>query len=187
MGLASLTAGVKARAIGELLRKTLPESDLLYDYARQLASPAFDVPVGGLLTGSIDALVRLPDSTKKNPRLLITDYKSNKLHTSGMKGPLRAYHPDRLAAAMAEHHYPLQALLYGTAVFRLLRWRLPQVDPDDCIAGVAYAFIRGMKGPHTPTDEHGRRYGVFLWQAPPGLWQQLSDLLVTPQPAGVGS
>ena len=145
------------------------------------------MPVGGLLTGSIDALLRLPESTPEHPRLLITDYKSNKLHTSSMPGPLRAYHPDRLAAAMAEHHYPLQALLYGTAVFRLLRWRLPQVDPDDCIAGVAYAFIRGMKGPDTPTDEQGRRYGVFLWQAPRGLWQQLSDLLVTPQPAGVSS
>jgi len=88
---------------------------------------------------------------------------------------------------MAEHHYPLQALLYGTAVYRLLRWRLPEADPDDCIAGVAYAFIRGMKGPTTPTAEQGRRYGVFVWQAPPGLWQQLSDLLVTPQPAGVGA
>lgn len=185
MGLAPLTAGVKARAVGDLLRQTLPESDPLFDYAEKLASSAFDVPVGGLLTGSIDALLRLPESTPEHPRLLITDYKSNKLHTTGMPGPLRAYHPDRLAAAMAEHHYPLQALLYGTAVFRLLRWRLPQVDPDDCLAGVAYAFIRGMKGPNTPTDEQGRRYGVFLWQAPRGLWQQLSDLLVTPQPARV--
>jgi exodeoxyribonuclease V beta subunit len=186
IGLASLTAGVRTRAIGELLRQALPETDLLYDYAKQLTNPAFDVPVGGLLTGSIDGLLRLPDSTPSRPRLLITDYKSNKLHTTGMNDPLRAYHPDRLTAAMAEHHYPLQALLYGTAVYRLLRWRLPEVDPDDCIAGVAYAFIRGMKGPTTPTAEQGRRYGVFVWQAPPGLWQQLSDLLVTPQPAGVG-
>jgi exodeoxyribonuclease V beta subunit len=188
MGLASLTAGIRARAIGELLRQVLPKTDLLYDYAGQLANPSFDVPVGGLLTGSIDGLLRLPDSTPDRPRLLITDYKSNKLHTTGMNDPLRAYHPDRLTAAMAEHHYPLQALLYGTAVYRLLRWRLPAVDPDDCIAGVAYAFIRGMKGPNTPTDELGRRYGIFVWQAPRrGLWQQLSDLLVTPQPAGVGA
>jgi exodeoxyribonuclease V beta subunit len=184
MGLASLVQGVKASAIGELLGATLPESDMLRDYAGMLAGRAFDVPVGGLLTGSIDALMRLPGSTPDQPRLLITDYKSNKLHKNDMRDPLQAYAPDRLIPAMAEHHYPLQALLYGTAVYRMLRWRLPEADPDRCIAGVAYAFIRGMKGPSTPLDEKGRRYGVFAWQAPPGLWQKLSDLLVTPQLAG---
>ena len=151
-----------------------------------LAGRAFDVPVGGLLTGSIDALLRLPGSTTDKPRLLIADYKSNKLHKNDMPDPLRAYAPDRLVAAMAEHHYPLQALLYGTAVYRLLRWRLPEADPDACIAGVAYAFIRGMQGPATPADDKGHRYGVFAWQAPPGLWKKLSDLLVTPQPEGAG-
>lgn len=184
MGLASLVEGVKARAIGELLQAELPASDILHDYAELLAGRAFDVPVGGLLTGSIDALLRLPENTPDRPRLLIADYKSNKLHKNDMPDPLRAYAPDRLIPAMAEHHYPLQALLYGTAVYRMLRWRLPQADPDECIAGVAYAFIRGMKGPATPLDKKGHRYGVFAWQAPPGLWKKLSDLLVTPQLAG---
>ncbi|MFM8734860.1 MAG: UvrD-helicase domain-containing protein [Pirellulales bacterium] len=184
MGLASLVEGVKARAIGELLQAELPKSDILHDYASMLAGRAFDVPVGGLLTGSIDALLRLADSRPDRPRLLIADYKSNKLHKNDMSDPLRAYARERLVHAMAEHHYPLQALLYGTAVYRLLRWRLPTCDPDECIAGVAYAFIRGMKGPATPVDEKGHRHGVFAWQAPPGLWKKLSDLLVTPQPAG---
>jgi exodeoxyribonuclease V beta subunit len=186
MGLASLVEGVKAKAIGELLEAELPESDSLHAYAESLAGRAFDVPVGGLLTGSIDALLRLAGSTSDRPRLLIADYKSNKLHKNDMPDPLRAYAPDRLGDAMAEHHYPLQALLYGTAVYRMLRWRLPESDPDACIAGVAYAFIRGMQGPATPVDEKGHRYGVFAWQAPPGLWKKLSDLLVTPQLAGAG-
>jgi exodeoxyribonuclease V beta subunit len=184
MGLASLVDGIKARAIGTLLIAALSESDILRDYATLLAGPAFDVPVGGLLTGSIDALLRLPESTRERPRLLITDYKSNKLHKNDAADPLAAYAPERLGAAMAEHHYPLQALLYGTAVYRMLRWRMPEADPDECIAGVAYAFIRGMKGPTTPTDAKGHRYGVFAWQAPRGLWKKLSDLLVTRQPAG---
>ena len=184
MGLASLVDGVKARAIGELLQEMLPASDPLRHYAGVLAGRAFDVPVGGLLTGSIDAVVRLPGSEPGRPRLLIADYKSNKLHRPGMSDPLRAYHPERLVAAMEEHHYPLQALLYGTAIHRMLRWRLPGVDSDDCIAGVVYAFIRGMKGPATPADAAGHRYGVFLWQPPRGLWQRLSDLLVTRPAAG---
>jgi exodeoxyribonuclease V beta subunit len=184
LGLASLADGVRAASIGAVLADLLAPDDPLRAYADTLAGPAFDVPVGGLLTGSIDAVLRLPDSTPGRPRLLLADYKSNKLHRTGMADPLRAYHPDRLVAAMAEHHYPLQALLYGTAVYRLLRWRLPQVDPDDCIAGVAYAFIRGMQGPETPRDAAGRRSGVFTWEPPRGLWSRLSDLLVTRGAAG---
>jgi exodeoxyribonuclease V beta subunit len=184
MGLASLAAGVQAKALGEALADMLPAGDPLGDYAAMLAGPAFEVDMGGLLTGSIDALLRLPASTPDRPRLLICDYKSNKLHRTGMPDPLRAYAPDRLVAAMAEHHYPLQALLYGTAVYRMLRWRLPKADPDDCIAGVAYAFIRGMKGSATPIDARGHRCGVFAWQPPRGLWRRLSDVLVTPRPTG---
>ena len=186
LGLASLNQHLQARRIGELLQTTLATDDPLRPYADTLASPAFDMPVGGLLSGSIDALLRLPSSTPAAPQLLICDYKSNKLHRSGMADPLAAYAPELLPAAMAEHHYPLQALLYGTAVFRMLRWRLPEADPDTCITGVLYAFIRGMQGPDTPADEAGRRSGVFFWQAPPGLWQHLSDLLAGAPLAGAG-
>lgn len=184
MGLASLLAGVQASGIGRVLQETLSSDDPLRPYANTLASSAFDVPVGGLLNGSIDAVLRLPGSTPERPRLVLADYKSNKLHKTGMEAPLRAYHPDRLVAAMAEHHYPLQAVLYGTAVYRMLRWRVPAADPDDCIAGVVYGFIRGMKGPDTPTDDRGHRYGVFAWQPPRGLWERLSDLLVAADGGG---
>jgi exodeoxyribonuclease V beta subunit len=86
---------------------------------------------------------------------------------------------------MADHHYPLQALLYGAAVFRLLRWRLPEANPDTAIVGVLYAFVRGMLGSNTPADSEGRRSGVFFWKPPAGLWQQLSDLL-SPAPLAGG-
>jgi exodeoxyribonuclease V beta subunit len=184
MGLASLVDGVKASDIGKVLQAFLPHGDPLRAYADVLAGQAFDVTLGGLLTGSIDAVLRLPESTPDRPRLVLVDYKSNRLHKAGARNPMAAYRPDLLVDAMAKHHYPLQALLYGTAVYRMLRWRLPDVDPDDCIAGVAYTFIRGMKGFHAPVDEKGHRYGVFAWQPPRGLWCRLSDLLVTPQVAG---
>lgn len=185
MGLASLADGVTASAIGRVLVDMLPGDDPLSEYAKTLAGPSFNLPLGGLLTGSIDAVLRLSSRTHERPRLLLVDYKSNNLHGSGMSDPMEAYRPDRLVGAMAEHDYPLQAILYGTATYRMLRWRLPHVDPDDCIAGVAYAFIRGMKGPETPVDERGHRYGVFAWTPPPGLWARLSDLLETPVTAGV--
>jgi len=184
MALPPLDAGVSARRIGRLLERatrTRPD-DPLADYARTLAAPAFDIPVGGLLTGSIDALVRLPGSTAAAPRLAICDYKSNKLHADGAASPLDAYDQAGLLEEMIAHHYPLQALLYGTAVFRWLRWRLPAADPDACIAGIVYAFIRGMKGPATPVDAAGRRHGVFTWRPPRGLFADLSDALAGKEP-----
>jgi exodeoxyribonuclease V beta subunit len=186
MGLAALTDGVMASDLGKSLTKLLDDGDPLAEYAKKLSGSTFDVPVGGLLNGSIDAILRLRGSTRENPRLLLVDYKSNKLHRSGMTDPFNAYHPDQLVDAMADSHYPLQALLYGTANYRMLRWRLPDADPDDCIVGVAYAFIRGMKGPATRKDDRGHRYGVFAWTPPRGrgFWQTLSDVLVTPIAAG---
>ena len=182
MAVAGLDRGVLASDIGRVLNQCLPAHDPLRAYAGRLAGHAFDVPLAGLLNGSIDAVLRLPGRPADDPRLVIADYKTNKLHAQGDALPLAAYAPAKLVAAMADHHYPLQALVYGTAVYRMLRWRLGRRmpagwDPGACLVGVVYGFIRGMKGPDTPADCGGRRYGVFTWQPPAGLWKRLSDLL----------
>lgn len=182
MTLTSLSSGVLASDIGLLLAQLLSPNDPLFSYAHQLSDASFNIPLGGLLNGSIDALLRLPDSTADAPRLVISDYKSNKLHTADMANPLEAYAPAKLLETMIHHHYPLQALLYGTAIYRLLRWRAPHIDHDACIAGIAYGFIRGMVGPATPTDASGNRYGVFTWAAPAGMWSRLSDLFAGKRP-----
>lgn len=182
MALTSLTSGVIASDIGAVLTQMLSPNDPLFSYAHQLSDTSFNIPLGGLLNGSIDALLRLPHSTTDAPRLVISDYKSNKLHTADMANPLDAYAPAKLLEAMVHHHYPLQALLYGTAIYRLLRWRVPHIDHDACITGIAYGFIRGMVGPTTPTDTNGNRYGVFTWAAPSGIWSRLSDLFAGERP-----
>lgn len=182
MALTSLSSGVLASDIGAALAQVLNPSDPLFSYAHQLSDTSFNIPLGGLLNGSIDALLRLPDSTADAPRLVISDYKSNKLHTADMANPLDAYAPAKLLEAMVHHHYPLQALLYGTAIYRMLRWRAPHVDHDACITGIAYGFIRGMVGPTTPIDTSGNRYGVFTWAAPAGIWSRLSDLFAGERP-----
>jgi exodeoxyribonuclease V beta subunit len=72
----------------------------------------------------------------------------------------------------------LQALIYGTAMYRYLRWRAPHLDnPSDHVKGFSYFFIRGMVGPDTPKNT-----GVFTWKAPTGLWQRLSDRLAGDAP-----
>ncbi len=182
MALTSLTSGVLASDIGVVLANMLSPNDPLFNYAHQLSDTSFNIPLGGLLNGSIDALLRLPDSTAEAPRLVISDYKSNKLHTADMTNPLEAYAPAKLLETMVHHHYPLQALLYGTAIYRMLRWRAPHVDHDACITGIAYGFIRGMVGPATPTDASGNRYGIFTWAAPAGIWSRLSDLFAGERP-----
>ena len=177
MGLGGQQKNIKVSAVGKVLKDYLSPQDSLANYAEILCGPAFEIPLGSLLTGSVDAVLGLPGSRSDQPRLAICDYKSNRLHTAGMENPLQAYAPERIVQAMESHHYPLQAILYGTALYRMLRWRLPQANPNQCIVGIAYTFTRGMKGADTPIDNEGRRYGVFTWRAPEGLWQELSDLL----------
>jgi exodeoxyribonuclease V beta subunit len=81
-----------------------------------------------------------------------------------------------MTGAMVEHHYPLQALLYGVALHRYLRSRRRPGSPADDVLGAAYLFVRGMtgggvahRGPHP--------HGVFTWEFDPALLGSLSDLL----------
>lgn len=175
MGLAHLNRGVTASAIGRVLRDMLPSDDPLYPYATELTGRAFDaVPLAGLVNGSIDALLRI--NVDNEPRLFITDYKSNRLGTDADPTHISAYAPHRLIDAMTAHHYPLQALIYGAAVHRFLRWRAPDRDADVTIGGVAYFFVRGMTADPSLVED-GIPYGVFQWRAPHGLWRALSDAM----------
>jgi exodeoxyribonuclease V beta subunit len=152
-------------AIGRLLVEHLAVDDPLQAYARRLAEGQLTASFSGLLNGFVDLIVRLPADPQ---RLLIVDYKSNRLPSYGAAPML---------SGMVHHHYPLQGLLYAVALFRWLRWRLGEPDPSHRLAGFAYLFVRGMVGPHTPHDGAGRVDGVFYWHPPQGLIPSLSDLL----------
>jgi exodeoxyribonuclease V beta subunit len=162
---------VTLTAIARLLRDTLPAGDPLAGYAARLEDPALRRTVRGYLTGSIDAVLRLPGG-----RFAIVDYKTNWLAAPGEA--LTAWHhrPAALAAEMDRGHYGLQALLYTAALHRYLRWRLPGYDPERNLAGVFYLFVRGMLGAETPTVD-GAPCGVFAWQPPRPLVEGLSDIL----------
>jgi exodeoxyribonuclease V beta subunit len=176
MGLAALSHGVMVNNIGKVLVKCLEREgrfdDVLMPYAQMLASDAFAVPLFGLMNGSIDTLIRFSQDAQQ--RLFITDWKSNRLDEDGMAYVIDGYSRESMVNAMEHHHYPLQALIYGTAVHRYLRSRAGSGKSLPSIAGMAYFFIRGMVGEPTPT-ENEHRHGVFTWEAPKGLWQELSD------------
>lgn len=166
--------------LGALVESHLAPADLfdvqpLHEWARGLVDGRFGAVLAGHLTGSIDAVLRVrgDDGT---PRFVVVDYKTNRLTPRGAAATAADYRPDQLVRAMADHHYPLQALLYSVALHRYLRWRLPGYDPARHLGGAAYLFVRGMVGASTEVTD-GQRHGVFSWRVPPALVTDLSDLL----------
>ena len=179
LGLLDADRDITLGDVGDLLRKRLDPADPLAGYARRLASPAMSrQSLRGYLTGSLDAVFRLP-----GPRYVVADYKTNWLGefggAPGETGPLLSawhYRPEALDEAMAGSDYPLQALLYCVALHRFLRWRQPGYDPERHLGGVLYLFVRGMCGAANP-ELDGRPCGVFGWQPPAELVVELSALL----------
>ncbi len=161
--------------IGRLAVDHLPSRDPLVPWATGLATGAIDVTLAGHLTGSIDLILRVDDGG--GPKFVVADYKTNALSGRGQMPDARDYHPARLVAAMTEHDYPLQALLYSVALHRYLRWRLDGYQPDTHLGGALYLFLRGMTGPTTPVSDAGQPYGVFGWPLPSALVVALSELL----------
>jgi exodeoxyribonuclease V beta subunit len=160
-------------ALAAVVRRHLGSDDVLEGYAAVLAGLPGQT-LRGYLTGSIDAVLRI--EVDDAPRHLVVDYKTNRLGEPG--APLTTWHyrAEAMTAAMVAAHYPLQALLYGVALHRFLRWRLRGYDPAEHLGGVLYLFARGMAGPDTPVLD-GMPCGVFSWRPPAGLVPDLSDLL----------
>ncbi len=178
-----LSGGDQARGeatlgrLAPLLRRHLAAEDPLRRYADLLEHPVLaEQPLRGYLNGSIDAVLRVRDAARV-PRYLVVDYKTNWLGSfDGRPLTVGDYTPPRLAEAMMAAHYPLQALLYGVAVHRFLRWRQPGYDPATHLGGVLYLFVRGMAGADTPQID-GVPCGVFSWRPAAALISELSDLL----------
>ena len=161
--------------IARLLEAHLSADDPLAGYPRRLRAAGLSPdPLRGFLTGSIDAAIRVGE------RVVVVDYKTNRLCPPGVELTLGHYTADAMSEAMMASHYPLQALLYAVALHRFLRWRWRDYRAGTHLGGVAYLFVRGMAGAATPVVG-GMRTGVFTWQPPAPLVEALSDLL-----AGLG-
>ncbi|MFD6176959.1 MULTISPECIES: UvrD-helicase domain-containing protein [unclassified Isoptericola] len=172
--------GATLSEIAALLGRYLGPDDAFAAYPAALAELAAADPgarpLRGYLTGSIDAVLRVPGDDGA-PRFLVVDYKTNRL--GAFDAPLTAYdyRPEATVEAMLHAHYPLQLVLYLVALHRYLAWRLPGYDPDVHLGGGLYLFVRGMCGPGTPTGPDGAPYGVVSWVPPRGLVPALSALL----------
>jgi exodeoxyribonuclease V beta subunit len=173
------TPPVTLAAVGRLISRHLDPQDPLASYPALLQTPDLgSQQLRGYLTGSIDAVLRVP--TDHGTGYLVVDYKTNWLGDIGPTGPTPLttthYRPAALTRAMIAAHYPLQALLYAVALHRYLRWRHPGYQPHQHLTGVLYLFLRGMCGPGTPVID-GTPCGVFAWKPPAALVEELSALL----------
>lgn len=164
------------RDVAGLLRAHLPADDPFAAYADRFDESLAAAPLRGYLTGSIDAVLRVP-SESGGHRYLVVDYKTNRLGAFDEPLSLWHYRPEATLAAMMDAHYPLQLLLYSAALHRYLRWRVPSYDPAVHLGGGLYLFLRGMAGPTTPVAPDGVPFGVVSWRPPAALVVALSDLL----------
>jgi exodeoxyribonuclease V beta subunit len=161
--------------VGELVRSALPVEDPLASYADRLTGAVLGgQSLRGYLTGSVDAVLRIPDGS--GHRYVVVDYKTNWLGDHDRPLTAADYAQPRLVEAMLHSDYPLQALLYSVVLHRFLRWRQVGYDPSRQLGGVLYLFVRGMCGAKTPAVD-GHPTGVFSWQPPASLVVALSDLL----------
>ena len=112
--------------------------------------------LNGMLTGFADLIVRQDD------RFHVLDYKTNWLGAR-----LDDYRGDSLDAAMAEHHYPLQALLYTVALHRYLRQRMDGYTAEQHLGDSCYLFVRAV----------GMAPGLGVWRRrwPAALIAALDD------------
>jgi exodeoxyribonuclease V beta subunit len=131
-------------------------------YAGSVEGLGFE-PLRGLMRGFIDLVLR------HRGRYYLLDYKSNLLGRN-----LAAYGRDGMAAAIREHRYDLQYLIYTLALHRLLGARLPGYDYERDFGGVFYLFLRGMR------PALGSRYGVWHDRPSRGLVQRLDRLFGGP-------
>ncbi|MCB1559904.1 MAG: exodeoxyribonuclease V subunit beta, partial [Xanthomonadales bacterium] len=143
-------------ARGDQLLRLLHSHGHLQDVAHFGARAEY---LHGLLHGFIDLVYRHGDT------FYLLDYKTNRLP---------AYDGPALRAAMREHHYDLQYLLYALALHRWLRQRLgPGYDPARHFGGARYLFLRGRVAGTGPTPPER---GLFVDRPPVELLDAMDRL-----------
>jgi len=105
-----------------------------YTHGGALRAPAEGILLNGMFKGFIDL------SFEHEGRYYVADYKSNWLGSDET-----AYTAEAMTAAILEHRYDLQYVLYVLALHRQLKARLPGYDYDEHVGGAVFLFLRGVQ------------------------------------------
>jgi exodeoxyribonuclease V beta subunit len=172
-----LLAGMIERMLANVMSTTLPDGIVLGALPgdRRLAELEFSLPALRVTANALNAELRslgygVPRLAfrdlegylkgfidlvfEHDGRYYLLDWKSNHLGYAPAD-----YGPAPLAAAMTEHSYHLQYLLYALALDRFLRHRLPGYRRETQFGGVLYLFVRGVRPDWLDAD--GAPAGVF--------------------------
>jgi exodeoxyribonuclease V beta subunit len=125
-------------------------------------------PLDGYLKGFIDLVFCHAN------RFHVLDWKTNHLGFAAAD-----YGQPQLAAAMAEHGYHLQYLIYCVALHRYLRCRIVDYDYERHFGGVHYLFVRGVRPHWLEVAADGQRIarGVYHHRPPRDSIESLDTLL----------
>jgi exodeoxyribonuclease V beta subunit len=153
------------------LKFNLPAAHVTHPTLRKLLEqhgypmPALNFPeLRGYLNGAIDLVFEAAG------QFWILDWKSNFLGASAAH-----YQAAALEAAMQQHYYHLQYLLYTVALHRLLQRRLPAYAYGKHFGGALYLFVRGVRPGWIGRD--GQAAGVYAARPPERLIEELSALM----------
>ncbi|OGA70386.1 MAG: exodeoxyribonuclease V subunit beta [Betaproteobacteria bacterium RIFCSPLOWO2_12_FULL_67_28] len=127
----------------------------------------------GYLKGYIDCVF------EHGGRYYVLDWKSNHLGFAREDYAARS-----VAAAMQEHGYHLQYLLYSVAVHRYLRRRLANYDYEKHFGGALYLFVRGVRPGWR--DAKGAPLGTWFHR-PPAATLATLDALLGGQPKAIAA
>lgn len=143
---------------------------VLDDFERMADAISGNSRVAGFMNGSIDAVFRI---AKDQPKYVVGDYKTNKLHKDNDPNPIECYGQSSMEEAMLRDGYFFQAMIYSVALQRYLRQRQPGYEFDKHFGGVSYLFLRGLDG---STDAKGHQRGHYFWMPPKALIDGLDNL-----------
>ncbi|MEF7616550.1 exodeoxyribonuclease V subunit beta [Aquincola sp. MAHUQ-54] len=186
-------APMLARLLADVMQTTLPGGVRLADVPaeRRRVEMEFTLPAHGLTAAGLNAALRAlgypPPGLgfrtlegylrgfidlvfEHGGRYYVLDWKSN--HLGDTAGD---YDAPAMEAAMAEHGYHLQYLLYSVALQRYLQHRLPGYRHEAHFGGVYYLFVRGVRPGWLQPD--GTPAGVFFHRPGEAALQRLSALL----------
>ncbi len=141
-------------------RETLDATLERHGCADRLGDEPGSDAITGFMRGFIDLVV------EHDGCWYVLDYKSNWLGDQAGD-----YRRECLDAAMSEHRYHLQYLIYLLALHRYLRQRLPDYDYERHIGGVFYLFLRGM------APAAGMSRGVFFDRPSRQCIEELDDCM----------
>jgi exodeoxyribonuclease V beta subunit len=149
------------------LEFNLPVEQLFAHKLQELLSKwGYPVPILGFsdLQGYLHGFIDLV--FEHQGRFYLLDWKSNHLGFDPQD-----YQQASIQAAMAQHGYHLQSLIYALSVHRYLKRRKRQYDHAQHFGGIFYLFVRGVRPDWPPQS------GVYFHQPQLQVLDELSALL----------